>query len=124
MPHSQKLVLPDLVSACPFKWSVHPDYERARVESSAWIGGFEVFTGRKRSLFALVNAELLPAIVNSYADYEEFRTCCDFNNLLFVVDEFSDELDGKETRKLGDVVLKALRGESTQGSVISKIGEE
>ncbi|KLO13041.1 terpenoid synthase [Schizopora paradoxa] len=64
------------------------------------------------------------ALANSYAGYEELRTCCDFHNLLFIVDEHSDELDGVETQKFGELFLKALRGESTQGSVYSKIGEE
>ncbi len=96
MSSSDKIILPDLVSSCPFKWSVNPHYERARDESGAWIDGFKVFTDRKRALFNIYNSELLPALAYPYAGFEELRTCCDFINLLFVFDEISDELaEGK-----------------------------
>ncbi len=124
MSLSHKLVLPDLVSTCPFNWSSHPDYERARKESSAWVESFKFFTDRKRRIFGIYNAELLAALANSYAGYEELRTCCDFYNLLFVVDELSDELNGDDTRKLGVILLRALGGEFTQGSALSRMGEE
>ncbi|KLO13018.1 terpenoid synthase [Schizopora paradoxa] len=118
---SNKLVLPDLLAACPFKWSIHPDFERARDESAAWISGFKVLPEHKR---VLIESELLIALVIPFAGYEELRTYCDFSNLLFVVDEYSDELNGAETQKFGEVFVKALSGEPTQGSVFSKIGEE
>ncbi len=124
MSSSDKIILPDLVSSCPFKWSVNPHYERARDESGAWIDGFKVFTDRKRALFNIYNSELLPALAYPYAGFEELRTCCDFINLLFVFDEISDELAGGEARELGVILLKALGGEFTKGSVLSKIAEE
>jgi len=124
MSSSQKLFLPDLVSSCPFKWSVHPEYERAREESAAWIDGFKVFTDRKRVIFNMWNFELLVALTHPYAGYEEFRTCCDCNNMLFVFDELSDEVDGDRTRQLGDILLGALGGKSAPCSVLSRIGEE
>lgn len=102
-----KLILPDLLAVCPFQWSVHPDFERARDESAAWIASLKVLPERERLLY---ESELLAAIANSYAGYEELRTCCDFHNLLFVVDELSDELDGVGAQKFGDVFLEALRG--------------
>lgn len=124
MTSSNKLVLPDLVSGCPFKWSVNPHYERARDESSAWTESFKVFTDRKRALFNIYNSELLPGLTYPYANYEEFRTCCDFINLLFVFDEVSDELGGEESHRLGAILLKALGGVYTKDSILSKMAEE
>lgn len=40
--------------------------------------------------------------------YEQFRTCCDFVNLLFVVDEVSDEQSGKDARATGEIFLNAM----------------
>ncbi|KLO13039.1 terpenoid synthase [Schizopora paradoxa] len=121
MHPSGKLVLPDILAACPFKWSLHPDFERARDESAAWIAGFKVLPEHRRVLF---ETELLAILVNPLVGYEELRTYCDYSNLLFVVDEYSDELDGAETQKFGDVFVKALSGEPTPVSVFSKIGED
>ncbi len=124
MSSSDKIILPDLVSSCPFKWSVNPHYERARDESGAWIDGFKVFTDRKRALFNSYNSELLPALAYPFAGVDELSTCCDFRNLLCVLNEISDELAGGEARELGVILLKALGGEFTKGSVLSKIAEE
>ena len=124
MPSCDKIILPDLATDCTFKWSVNPHYERARDESCAWIESFKVFTDRKAALFKIYNSELLAALTYPYAGFEELRTCCDFINLLFVFDEISDELNGVEARELGIVVLKALNGNYTKGSVMSKMSEE
>lgn len=119
-----EIVLPDLVSMCPFPWTVNPHYARAREESAAWIDSFKVFKDRKRAFFKSYNSELLVGLAYSYAGYEELRTCCDFVNLLFTYDEISDELDGDEAAKCGIVFLKAMKGEGSDDSVLSKITDE
>ncbi len=85
MSLGRKLVLPDLISTCPFQWSVHPDYERARAESAAWVESFGVFTDRKGIVFNVSNFELLMALTYPDAGYEEVRTCCDCINIVFFV---------------------------------------
>lgn len=124
MPSNRQIVLPDLLSSCPFDWSVHPDYERARAESAAWIESFGVFADSRSALFNIYNFELLMALTYPDTGYDEVRTCCDCNNMLFVFDELSDHLGREEVHELGGVLLKALGGESTHGSVLSKIAGE
>ena len=124
MSSCDKIILPDLVTGCSFTWSVNPHYERACDESGAWIESFKVFSDRKRAIFKVYNSELLVALTYSYAGFEELRTCCDFVNLLFTFDEISDELGGEEARELGAVLLKALGGQPTKGSVLSQIAGE
>ncbi|KLO05953.1 terpenoid synthase [Schizopora paradoxa] len=68
--------------------------------------------------------ELLAALTYSYAGPEELRTTCDLINLLFVIDEISDKLDGEKARELGDNVLKVLGGEYIEGFVLSKMVED
>ncbi len=62
MSLSHKLVLPDLVSTCPFNWSSHPDYERARKESSAWVESFKSLQiASAGSLVSIMPSFLLPS---------------------------------------------------------------
>ena len=124
MSTTQTLVLPDLISTCPFKASVHPEYERVRRESAAWVRGFGVFTGRRGSSFDHLNLELLISLAHPNSGYEELRLCCDWNAVFFLYDELSDILLGKEVRELGDAFLKALGGEYTHNSVISDMTKE
>ncbi|KLO13037.1 terpenoid synthase [Schizopora paradoxa] len=119
-----KLILPDLVSSCPFKQSVHPDYERARDESSAWTQRFGAFIGPKAVVFDIYNFELLMALTYPDAGYEELRACCDFNNLMFVYDIYSDQLGGEDVRELGDSLLKALSGDFSVDSVLTDMAKE
>lgn len=69
--------------------------------------------------------ELLVSHAYPYADYEQFRTVCDFVNLLFVVDEISDEQTGDDARKTGLVYLNALRDKDwDDGSKLAKMTKE
>ncbi|KLO13038.1 terpenoid synthase [Schizopora paradoxa] len=119
MSTTRSLVLPDLITTCPFKASIHPEYKRARSESTAWVRSFGALTGRKGSLFHLNNLELLVSLAHPTSGYEELRICCDWNAVFFVYDELSDILQGEDARKLGDSFLKALGGEYTDGSAVS-----
>ncbi|CAL1716798.1 unnamed protein product [Somion occarium] len=100
---TRTFTLPDLLSMCPLKGSVNPHYQKAAAESSAWINSYNVFSDQKRAFFIQGSNELLVSHTYPYADYEQFRTCCDFVNLLFVVDEamrYADWDDGSSLSKM------------------------
>ncbi|KAF9266511.1 terpenoid synthase [Marasmius fiardii PR-910] len=105
----RQFVLPDLLAICPLKSAINPHHHEAAGQSSAWINSYDMFTDRKRAYFIQGCNELLVAHTYPYAPYEEFRTCCDFVNLLFVVDEISDEQNGKDAAATGNVFLEAMR---------------
>ncbi|KAG6854388.1 hypothetical protein C0991_007379 [Blastosporella zonata] len=105
----KQFLLPDLPAACPFDGGVNPHYEKGAAESRAWINSYNVFTDRKRAFFVLGSNELLVSHVYNYAGYEQFRTCCDFVNVLFVFDELSDEQNGKDALSTGNIFLNAMK---------------
>ncbi|KAF9000618.1 isoprenoid synthase domain-containing protein [Cyathus striatus] len=117
--------LPDLLSICPLKDSTNSHYKEAAAESRAWINSYNVFTDRKRAFFVQGSNELLCSHVYSYAGYEQFRTCCDFVNLLFVVDEVSDDQDGKGARATGKTYAQAMKDKHwDDGSLLCKITKD
>lgn len=121
----RRFVLPDLPSLCPFQPSTNPHYTRGAAESRAWINAYDVFTDRKRAFFVQGCNELLVSYTYPYACYEQFRTCCDFVNLLFVVDEVSDEQNGADARRTGEISLNVMRDPSwDDGSKLAKMTRE
>lgn len=117
--------LPDLLSMCPVKGSTNPHYEKAAAESSAWINSYNLFTDQKRAFFIQGSNELLVSHTYPYADYEQFRTCCDFVNLLFVVDEVSDDQSGRDARATGNVFLQVMRHDDwDNGSPLAQMTKE
>ena len=125
MPMPSKIVLPDLLSVCPIKGSTSPHYEAAAAESRAWVNGFNVFHGEKLAFFLTGSNELLVSHTYPYAEYEQFRTACDFVNLLFVVDEVSDDQNGKDARKTGMVYLNVMRDPAwDDGSKLAQMTRE
>lgn len=117
--------LPDLVAICPLEGSTNPHYERAARESSAWVDSYNFFVDRKRAAFLQGCNELLVAHTYPYADYEQFRTVCDFVNLLFVVDEISDEQNGEDAHETGQIYLKAMcYPDWNDGSKLAKMTKE
>ena len=117
--------LPDLHAVCPFEDATNPHYLRASAESSAWVDSYNIFTDRKRAYFLQGLSELLVSHAYPFADYEQFRACCDFVNLLFVVDEISDDQNGKDAHATGQVYLNAmLDADWDDGSVLAKLTKE
>lgn len=117
--------LPDLLAMCPFEWTINPHYEVAGRQSSAWVDSYNIFVDRKRAAFIQGSNELLVAHAYSYADFDQFRTCCDFVNLLFVVDEVSDEQNADDARNTGKKYLSALSDpEWDDGSALAKMTKE
>lgn len=118
-----QFTLPDLLAVCPFTGSTSPHYKKAAAESRAWISSYNVFTSEKRAFFIQGNNELLVSHTYPYAAYEEFRTCCDFVNLLFVIDEVSDEQNGIDARATGMVYLNVMRDAQGMPEDNSKLAE-
>jgi hypothetical protein len=77
-PSTSQFTIPDLHSICPLKDATNPWYKQAAAESRAWINSYNIFTDRKRAFFIQGSNELLCSHVYAYADYEQFRTTCDF----------------------------------------------
>ncbi|KIL64403.1 hypothetical protein M378DRAFT_186710 [Amanita muscaria Koide BX008] len=121
----RRLVLPDLKGQCPFIGTTSPHYVDASAESRAWINGFDVFTDRKRAYFIQGFNEVLVSHTYSYAGYEQFRTACDFVNLLFVLDELSDDMNSADARETFNAYRCALQDPDwDDGSVIAKITKD
>ncbi|KAJ3756329.1 isoprenoid synthase domain-containing protein [Lentinula raphanica] len=125
MYRTEHFTLPDLFAVCPLVGDVNPHYKEAGAESADWINSYNVFTDRKKAFFMQGCNELLVAHTYPYAGYEQFRTCCDFVNLLFVVDEVSDEQNGKDARATGQIYLNTMRDpDFDDGSTLCKITKD
>lgn len=117
--------LPNLHDSCPLKGATNPHYEVAARQSSAWVDAYNVFADKKRAEFVQSSNELLVSHTYPDADFEQFRTCCDFVNLLFVVDEVSDEQNGEDARATGRVFLNVMRDAAwDDGSRLAKMTKE
>lgn len=122
MYSTKRFYLPDLLALSPLKGATNPYYIKAGAESSRWINNYNVFTDRKRAFFVQGCNELLVSHTYPYAGYEQFRTCCDFVNLLFVVDEVSDDQNGHDARETGEIFLQTMKyGTCSDDAVLSKI---
>ncbi|THH14398.1 hypothetical protein EW146_g5932 [Bondarzewia mesenterica] len=118
-----QFTLPDLFAvSTAFKDTTNPHWKRASIESKSWVNSYHVFSDRRRAFFLQGQSELLVSHAYPYADYEEFRTCCDFVNLLFVVDEISDEQTPEDARLTGEVYLNVMRNPKwDDGSKLAQI---
>lgn len=114
------LVLPDLMSICPFPWSPNPHHARGSYESMQWADSYNILVDRKRSLAIIKDVAILASYAYSYAEYEEFRTSVDLLVVLFILDEISDSQNEDGVRKTEIVVRRALSGQECDGSPLSR----
>lgn len=103
------LVLPDLRAACPLKFgAANPHYERAGTESRAWFSSQNILSGKRDPIASCGYNELLCSRVYPYANYKEFRACCDFINLLYVIDDLTDEMNGEDAADACDMSYQSM----------------
>ena len=119
-------ILPDLFSlSTAFHDATNPFWKRASAESRRWVNSYAVFADRRRAFFFQGQSELLSSHCYPYAGYEEFRTCCDLINLLFVIDELSDEQDYGDARQTGDIFLHVMQDPTwSDGSKLARMTAE
>jgi len=121
----RSFVLPDLISMVPFRFASNPHFKRGSAESAAWIDSFNVFRDRKRADFIQSCTELLVSYGYPSAAYEEFRTCCDFMNIVFLLDEICDDQDEGDSRSTGETFLRALgAGDENETSSLGLITKQ
>ncbi|KZT07703.1 terpenoid synthase [Laetiporus sulphureus 93-53] len=121
----QQFVLPDLLALLPFKGSFNPHYDAVAAESSSWVNGYRAVSDRKRAFFLQGGSELLCAHAYPYASAQDLRTCFDLVNILFTVDEISDEQNGKDAYSTGRIFLNAMKDPDwNDGSALAKMCKE
>lgn len=127
MPVAQRQFrIPDLISmSSAFPDALNPHWKRASEESRAWVNSYDVFSDRRRAFFIQGQSELLASHTWPYAGYEEYRTCCDFVNLLFVIDEISDLQGPDGARQTGQIFINVLNDPNLDdGSKVAKLTKE
>ncbi|KIP08907.1 hypothetical protein PHLGIDRAFT_103744 [Phlebiopsis gigantea 11061_1 CR5-6] len=117
--------IPDLRSLCPWKASFNPNYDDASLGSSQWVLQYvhaAIPSKERIPFFEQKGSELLAAWTYPYADLEQLRTCCDFLNLLFVIDEVSECQGGRDAQATGATVLSTMKDATyDDGTVICKM---
>lgn len=109
--HDRKhFVLPDFILACPFTYMFNPSDKSIAADSLAWIYPYvqETFGDTKRNAFPSTHFQEISYHTFPYAEAERLRTCCDFLNLLFYLDEVSDEMVGTDAYAFGAKFVRAM----------------
>lgn len=119
--------LPDLISmSSAFPDATNPHWKRVSAESREWVNSYRVFSDQQRlAFFTSGQSELLCSYAYPYAGYDAFRACCDFVNLLFVLDEVSDEQTADDAWSTGRVFLNVLNNPDwDDGSKVAQMTRE
>ena len=124
-PGIMHFTLPDLPRVCPFSPFFNPHFESVASESKAWIDGFGILSERQQRYFSTSAFELLAAHTYPYADREGYRTSCDYLNVTFILDDYSDDEGRRGARAMADSFMTALRDPTwDDGTVFAKLARE
>lgn len=117
--------LPDLPRICPFPPSFSPHFNSVAPESKAWIDSFGILSGRQKRYFSTSAFELLAAHTYPYADREGYRTSCDYLNVTFILDDYSDDEGRRGARIMADSFMNALRDPTwDNGTAFARLARE
>lgn len=120
--------LPDLHSLCPWVASFNPHHAEVAAASARWtlryVGDIINDTARLAH-FDQGYTELLCAWVYPYASADTLRVCCDLINLVYAVDELSDEQSGEDARSTVETLLHTFQEPTyNDGSVLCRMAIE
>ena len=122
--------LPDLHSLCPWSAGFNAHHDEVATDSFRWLLGYiqrapELCAKGQVEVLMRTRGELLAAYSYPHANAERLRTCADFMNLLFFIDEITDRKDGQDAESSTSIFLNAMRNESyDDGSLCCRISKE
>ncbi|CAF1186777.1 unnamed protein product [Adineta steineri] len=85
--NTNSILLPDLLSTCPFKVECNPAYEAVSDETTAWINSYGIPYKETTYKCNLVTALCIP-----HCNRSRFREICDFWVLLLLLDDVLDSV--------------------------------
>jgi len=104
---------------------LEPHFGSVAPKSRAWIDSFGILSGRQQRHFSTSALELLAAHAYPYSDREGCRTSCDYMNLTFILDDYSDNEGKRGTRVMSDSFMNALKDPTwDDGTSFAKLARE
>lgn len=104
---------------------MNPYYEEVRTESEAWFSACKPFSPKALKAFFGFDPCLLAAYCHPHfsrgqfplsyriqrlmCGLDQFRAACDFNSVLFMLDEYSDVEDEAGAMKIHDIATHAVK---------------
>ncbi|KAF7336458.1 Terpene cyclase [Mycena sanguinolenta] len=105
------LRLPDIHERWPFPVAYNRWEDSVSAETLAWLESLSIVsTADLRKYHGRVNFCNFSAMTYAhFANIEHFRVACDLINLLFVVDDITDEMSAADARRISVISLQGLR---------------
>ncbi|KAG6328768.1 hypothetical protein ID866_10321, partial [Astraeus odoratus] len=103
------LILPDILSACPFPLRVHPDLEEVERASTEWFIALASLTDAGKKKHKATNVTHVAAYYCPEADPARFRVYADFMNWIVMIDDLLDNYSPEEARELRECCMRAFR---------------
>lgn len=103
-----KVIIPDLVSECPFPLRCGAGGASAGESSNAWLSARMSLGSKKRVKLQGLKCGLLTAMTYPDAPLYQLRTVCDFLSYLFHLDDLSDGMDRFGTLGARKVVIASM----------------
>lgn len=102
--------LPDIHERWPFPVAYNRWEDVVSGESLAWIESLSILSGPDMKKFRAMNFDRFASMAYAYfTDVHHFRVACDIVNLLFVLDDITDQLSAAEVRCIAAISLAAIR---------------
>ncbi|KAI0328233.1 terpenoid synthase [Cubamyces sp. BRFM 1775] len=110
-PHSHDGVqlIPDLLANWPWPRAVNPLYDDVSIEANQWFKSFKLFTPKSQRAFDRGDIARIAAMAVPRGSRDHLRSCMDFANVAFSVDEYTDKQPPSIVRDLADGCIAVMQ---------------
>jgi len=106
---SERYYIPDNLAKWKWPRRINPYYAEVKAASAAWARSFGAFSPKAQEAYDRCDFSLLAALAYPFHDKARLRTGCDFINVLFVFDEYSDLANEDEVQVMADISMDGVR---------------
>ncbi|KAG6330575.1 hypothetical protein ID866_8514 [Astraeus odoratus] len=106
---STVLILPDLLSACPYPLRVHPDLEEVERASKEWITTLAGLTDAAKAKHEASSITHIAAYYCPEATQAQFRVFADFMGWIVIIDDLLDNYSPEDARALRKCCMRAFQ---------------
>ncbi|KAI0675470.1 terpenoid synthase [Trametes maxima] len=100
--------LPETMARWPFPRRINPHFPVVAEESTAWLQSFKALSPAAQRAFDRGNFGLLTALVYPTLGRAQYRIACDTMNMLFLYDDYTDDMDEAGVAALFEAAMDVL----------------
>ncbi|KAJ8483026.1 hypothetical protein ONZ51_g4967 [Trametes cubensis] len=107
-------LIPDVLANWAWRRAINPLYDEVSEEANPWFKSFKLFTPKSQHAFDRGDMTKVAAMAVPHGSREHLRSCMDFSNVVFSIDEYTDRQPPPIVQELVDGCIDVIHKHTSE----------